>query len=467
RMTRGGITPLGSEQGMALFDTALEVDEAVPVPIGLRPGASRMPDGSVPALLRDLVRAHTRRTVDRTAADARGGADDLLRLLGARPVEERRQVLSDVVRAEIASVLGHASADAVTADRTFRDLGFDSLTAVELRNRLNSATGVRLRVTTIFDYPTADELAGHLVEELGLPDQPAAPAATATAADEGTADPGDVLVSLYLGAVADGRYDEGVAMLGAAARLLPAFTGVDPSWTPRIAPLASGSTRPSLTCLVPPIAPVLDTAYSMFAAGLPEPRDVCAVRPLGFVEGEPVPADLDALFRVCGDAVLEDAGIDPGVLVGHSSGGWVAHGVANHLCDLGRPPAAVVLLDTYWPGDGVRAVRRDFMRAQTRRHELVSEDGGAAPLGHQLVAMGAYLRLFDDWRPAPARVPTLLVRAAQYMSGEDKPASVREEPCADGTYHDVAVVPGNHFSMMSTHPGTTAAAVHEWLDRVR
>ncbi|GAA1306589.1 SDR family NAD(P)-dependent oxidoreductase [Saccharothrix xinjiangensis] len=466
RMTRGGITPLGFEQGMALYDTALEVDEAVPVPIGLKPSASRLPDGGVPALLRDLVRVRTRRAVDRTAPGAGGeGTSDLLRRLAALPAGERARALADVVRAEIAVVLGHVSADGVPTDSTFRELGFDSLTAVELRNRLNAATGVRLRVTTIFDYPTADELAGFLVGELEVPDD-ARPEAPATPAAERAAGPEDTVVSLYLRAVEEGRFEDGMVMLTAAARLLPVFTDVASAGAPRLARLASGSARPSLTCVVPPIAPMLDTAYSMFAAGLPEPRDVSALRPLGFTEGEPVPADLDALFRVCGNAVLEDAGIDPVVLVGHSSGGWIAHGVASHLCDLGRPPAAVVLLDTYWPGEMVVTVRRDFMRAQARRHELLSEDSGAAPLGHQLIAMGGYLGMFDDWRPAPTRVPTLLVRAGQYMSGEDKPAEVREQPCTDGTYHDVAVVPGNHFSMMSTHPGTTAAAVHGWLERV-
>ncbi|MGY5106746.1 phosphopantetheine-binding protein, partial [Streptomyces sp. 900105245] len=106
---------------------------------------------------------------------ATGGATGRASLetrLAALPDEERGQVVLDLVRGEIAAALGHAGADQVAADRAFRDLGFDSLTAVDLRNRLTAATGLRLPSTLVFDHPNPEELAGHLLGRLDLGDAP-------------------------------------------------------------------------------------------------------------------------------------------------------------------------------------------------------------------------------------------------------------------------------------------------------
>ncbi|MGW5717295.1 SDR family NAD(P)-dependent oxidoreductase [Amycolatopsis sp. NPDC003865] len=154
RMARSGLPPLPADQGLALFDAALDAPDAVLVPMLVDPRALG-PD--VPEQLRGLVRT----TIRRRAAEGDHGRRERLAGMSA---EDRRQALLDLVCAQVAAVLGHGGV--VDPARVFKELGFDSLTAVELRNRLTAATGVRLPATLIFDYPTPAALAGCLGEEL-------------------------------------------------------------------------------------------------------------------------------------------------------------------------------------------------------------------------------------------------------------------------------------------------------------
>ncbi|MCD0451742.1 SDR family NAD(P)-dependent oxidoreductase [Actinocorallia sp. API 0066] len=170
RIARGGLLPLPSEEALALFDTALA--SGIPAVVAAKFSLPATAAGPVPPLLRGLVRAPLRRA---SAAGSGLGS----RLASAAPAERLRIVL-DLVREECAAVLGHASAEAIGADRAFRDLAFDSLTGVELRNRLNGATGLRLSATVVFDHPTPAALAAHLVAELtgAVPEAPVAVRAT-------------------------------------------------------------------------------------------------------------------------------------------------------------------------------------------------------------------------------------------------------------------------------------------------
>ncbi|MFF3489677.1 SDR family NAD(P)-dependent oxidoreductase, partial [Streptomyces sp. NPDC002701] len=161
RMTSAA-APLTVEQGLALWDAATVSDEPYLVPIGAS-GNSRMP-GEVPPLLRNLVRG-TRRAAA-TAVGGAGTAAAVTRQLLDLRAEDRLRFAVNLVRAEAAPVLGHSSVKAIDADRDFHDLGFDSLTAVELRNRLTTVTGLRLPATLVFDYPTPTVLAEHLVSAL-------------------------------------------------------------------------------------------------------------------------------------------------------------------------------------------------------------------------------------------------------------------------------------------------------------
>nr|WP_260867560.1 type I polyketide synthase [Streptomyces sp. SAJ15] len=165
RMSRSGVLGLSSAEGLALFDAAHQVGEAflVPMQLDLAPLAGA-PVGMVPALLRGLVRGGTaRRTAE---AGAGSDAGSLVERLVRLPEAERDTALLELVRTQVAVVLGHDSPDAVEASRAFKDLGFDSLTAVEFRNRLGAAAGLRLPATLVFDYPSPTALAGYLRDEL-------------------------------------------------------------------------------------------------------------------------------------------------------------------------------------------------------------------------------------------------------------------------------------------------------------
>ncbi|MFC4469416.1 SDR family NAD(P)-dependent oxidoreductase [Streptomyces xiangluensis] len=182
RMTRTGLLPLPTATALALFDAALAQDEPVVLPLSLDTQALGAAGPAAPSVLRGLVRDRRR-----TAAAPTGpGGEGLAATLGRLGPEGRRRELLGLVRGQVARVLGHHRADAIDPQRPFRELGFDSLTAIELRNGLAAATGLRLSATLVFDHPTAAELAGHLHERLTgdrAPDTPE-PAARSTATDD-------------------------------------------------------------------------------------------------------------------------------------------------------------------------------------------------------------------------------------------------------------------------------------------
>ncbi|MFI1386007.1 type I polyketide synthase [Embleya sp. NPDC020886] len=172
RMGRGGILPMAPELGLALFDAARGSDEALLAPV--RIDGSVLRTGRVAPILRGLARGPARRTAS-TEATATGPS--LAQRLSGLSSADREELLVDLVRANVAAVLGHGSAGAVDPDRAFRDLGFDSLTAVELRNRLTADTGLRLPATLIFDHPSPAELGRRLLEDLA-PESADAPEST-------------------------------------------------------------------------------------------------------------------------------------------------------------------------------------------------------------------------------------------------------------------------------------------------
>ncbi|WP_120313756.1 SDR family NAD(P)-dependent oxidoreductase, partial [Mycobacterium alsense] len=183
RFGRDGIVAMSSGQALELMDTALVVDEAfmLPAHIDLEALRAKFDAGTLPPMFVDLINAPTRRRVDDSLAAAKSKSALLQRLEGL-PEDEQHAILLDLVRSHIATVLGNASAEAIDPDRAFQELGFDSLTAVEMRNRLKAATGLALSPTLIFDYPNSAALAGYMHRELvGASEQPPAAAAAGEA----------------------------------------------------------------------------------------------------------------------------------------------------------------------------------------------------------------------------------------------------------------------------------------------
>ncbi|WP_344610006.1 beta-ketoacyl synthase N-terminal-like domain-containing protein, partial [Streptomyces glaucus] len=166
RMARAGLLPLSTAGALDLFDAALAGEEPVVLPIRFDTAALRAAGDTVPAVLRGLVRGPGPRRTAARAVPAGADGPDLAARIGRLDPEARLRELVTLVRHHVARVLGHRGTDAVDPERPFRELGFDSLTAVELRNALTAATGLRLSATLVFDHPTATALAAHLRDEL-------------------------------------------------------------------------------------------------------------------------------------------------------------------------------------------------------------------------------------------------------------------------------------------------------------
>ncbi|MFE2186064.1 SDR family NAD(P)-dependent oxidoreductase [Streptomyces sp. NPDC059455] len=173
RAARGGVLPLSAAEGLALFDAAHAVaDEAVLVPVRLEMATLRAAatTGELPPLYRGLVRTPVRRAAAGGPAAPEAVADTgegtLAQRLAGQSEAQRQRTVLDLVRRQVAAVLGYASKEQVGAEQAFKELGFDSLTAVELRNRLNAATGLKLTATLVYDYPTPVALARHLRQEV-------------------------------------------------------------------------------------------------------------------------------------------------------------------------------------------------------------------------------------------------------------------------------------------------------------
>uniref|UniRef100_UPI003C7D2054 beta-ketoacyl reductase n=1 Tax=Streptomyces sp. wa1064 TaxID=1828213 RepID=UPI003C7D2054 len=166
-----GFRPVSEAEGTALFEAALDARRtavvAAPLDLATVRGLSRTPE-----LLRGLVAGPGRRRHAAQSGTGTGAGTPgvLTQRLAGLSDEERQAHVLDAVRTEVAFVLGHADSLAIEPDRAFQELGFDSLTAVELRNRLNAMAGTALPATLVFDHPTPAALAEYVLKRV-LPDE--------------------------------------------------------------------------------------------------------------------------------------------------------------------------------------------------------------------------------------------------------------------------------------------------------
>ncbi|WP_188295986.1 type I polyketide synthase [Streptomyces sp. CBMA156] len=317
RSTPPDLVPLTPAEGVALLEAALGTDEPVLVPIAL---------GGPP-------RPATR----------------------SRPEPTPRAGLLETVCAEVAAVLSYPD---VHPDTPMPDLGFDSLTSIELRNRLEERLGLRLPATAVFDAPTPRALAEQL-RPAPLPGS---------------------LAFLYRRLCELGRPREAMHLLVSASWALPSSAAL-----PSVAPqrLSTGE-GPAVVCFPAFTSPPGE--YGLLARQLPG----LWVLPHPGYDGGPVPEDVEALVRAHA-ASIERLG-RPVVLLGRSTGGLVAQAVAERV-----GAEAVVLVDTY-PVRDEEWLTELAVRGATR----LDEPG--------LAALGAYARIFLDWQGATT-VPTLHLRA--------------------------------------------------------
>ncbi|MGY6650654.1 SDR family NAD(P)-dependent oxidoreductase [Amycolatopsis sp. TRM77291] len=438
KLLRPGFSGLSSKEALALFDTASGLDRAAVVPMRLDVAAVSGFD-DVPPLLRKLIRPRPGAGGNRDAAGA------FRRRFVTATAAERPDVVLAYLRSEVAVVLGLPDADAVEPDRPFLELGFDSLTGVELRNRVAATVGTRLPPTVVFEHPTPAALTGYLVEAL----------AERTAGAEDT--PAESLLGPLVGRAAElGKMPRLVELFASVAEFRPVF---DRPGDAPITPvrLADGPAGPKLVCVPSVLAMSGPQEYARFAARFRGERDLVVLPLPGYRRAEPLPDTLGVLATAQADRLLAEYGEESFVVAAHSSGGALAHELVRELERRGARPAGLVLLDPYAP------TRHAFDGVQER---LLAGIGGTEgflpPDDYRLTAMGGYLRLLSEWTHTPVDVPTLLVRATDPLPAWRDGEGWRSTWAGP---HAETEVPGDHFSMMETEVAGTAAAVHSWLLR--
>ncbi|MFG1880240.1 SDR family NAD(P)-dependent oxidoreductase, partial [Sphaerisporangium sp. NPDC049003] len=359
-----------------------------------------------------------------------GSGDALAALLAELPPERQRPHLLHVVQTTVATVLGHSDSDGIPLEHSFKDLGLDSLTALELRKHLKQVTSLELPATLIYDYPTSQALAAYIHQEL--------------CPDESGKDAGPIL-SLLRQAMSLDKPEHGADLLLTASRLRPSFDDLSAVARPPLsASLSQGPVRPALVCLSS-----AESEYLKFARALEGIRDVSAITLPGFSGGE-LPANVTVMAESVIKALPESLHGEPVVLVGNSLTCLPVCATALALEQLNSPLAGVVLID---PIGNAANGHRDELSLLLRR--LAGMQGPDVPSDERLTATAWYSELFHRWEPTEIETPILLVQPGHAQPVLRCPIASTEAP-------KVVTVPAE-TDVLEEHSALIGLTVSNWL----
>ncbi|MET3988188.1 SDR family NAD(P)-dependent oxidoreductase [Streptomyces sp. PvR034] len=415
-------------------------------------GFRRAPDAEAPT-----PRAPAPRPAARPAPSGQGA---VARVLAAEP-DQRARLVEDLIRTELAAVLGHGDVEVIDVDSEFLDLGVDSMAGIDIRTRLGSLLRLELAAATLFEHPTTALLAAHLVDLLGTAPEPGDAGTTGTAAP---ASAFDSLEALYRQSHALGRAGSaGMDLIRAAGRLRAVFgheSAAEHLQEPVV--LARGDEDRAVLVCVPAItATAGPLQYVGLAQQIQGERDVMVLVNPGFREGELVPESFEAFLGLQVEALRSAVGSRPFVLLGHSAGGLIGHALAARAEQEGLTPSGTVVLDTFQAGTQFSAeLSRAMLEGLFAREHLF---GSGALAGVRLSAMGHYHTLMDECVLTGTKAPTLFV-------GAEKPLPHQADGFDDDGWraawslpHTLVTTPGDHFTLMEDNIAMTTATIREWL----
>lgn len=413
---------------------------------------------------------------DPTAAGQIGASDGGAELLASsgfaarlagRSADEQLAAAIEVVCEHAAAVLGRDGAAGLDAGQAFADSGFNSLSAVELRNRLTAVTAVTLPATAIFDHPTPTELAQYLITQIDGHGSSAAAAAN-------PAERIDALTDLFLQACDAGRDADGWKMVALASNTRERMSSpVRNNVSKNVALLADGISDVVVIC-IPTLTVLSDQReYRDIANAMTGRHSVYSLTLPGFDSSDALPQNADMIVETVSNAIIDVVGGSCRfVLSGYSSGGVLAYAVCSHLSvKHQRNPLGVALIDTYLPSqianpsmnegfspnDTGKGLSREVIRVARMLNRLTAT---------RLTAAATYAAIFQAWEPGRSMAPVLNIVAKDRIATVE---NLREErinrwrtAAAEAAY-SVAEVPGDHFGMMSTSSEAIATEIHDWI----